>query len=354
MGISRLITEKPVILRTGTNRLGKGAIEMPLHPMEWIKSLFTLCGSTICVIVATLLAATSVHAAVLRLNPGDDADNVITFDGAFTATVVQSSAGIDITIPGVTFTLDCEGEPTDSCTVAVSTSSAPAASADDNCGEGFGAYGCDAGQAASTPPPAASTPPPAEETPPPAASTPPPPAAPDPDDDPNTDSTGWGISPVAGSVDSISREAFPASNRTSYFSSPDLGSGGAASGGNTIPVALGLKTVTVLPFTMSSTSVTGGVGYFEPSNAPTGSDLAVWISTSRDGDALQGCAAYGSYDGKLRISTEAGAASCLLQKGGSYYLNVAACVRGNDTDYACRSNAQTGYEAGNVLLNSRW
>lgn len=92
---------------------------MPLNPTEWMISVLTFCRRIFLFTVVTSVGATLAHSAVLRLNPGDNADNVITFDGAFTATVVQSAAGVDITIPGVKFTLDCQGDPTDSCTVTV-------------------------------------------------------------------------------------------------------------------------------------------------------------------------------------------------------------------------------------------
>jgi hypothetical protein len=99
---------------------------MPLNPTEWMTSVLTFCRRIFLFTVVTSVGATLAHSAVLRLNPGDNADNVITFDGAFTATVVQSAAGVDITIPGVKFTLDCQGDPTDSCTVTVGSATVSA------------------------------------------------------------------------------------------------------------------------------------------------------------------------------------------------------------------------------------
>ncbi len=346
-------------------------------PMEWIRYLCTVCRQSSLVIMATWLAATSAHSAVLRLNPDDNADNVITFDGAFTATVVQSAAGIDISIPGVTFTLDCQGEPTDSCTVSIGSSASssspaattpppapispdsdPAPSGDDACDgkSGFGTFGCedDDGAGTSSPPAGSAA---DDSTADDSNSGSDVPASNNQDDD-TAGNTGWGNLPSSsssGSGESPTREAFPADNRADYSSSPNLGSGGGQKGGNTYTVALGLKTVTVLPLTMSSANVSGGIGFFEPTTAPTGSDLALWVSTSQDGGAVSGCSYYGGFDGQLRISTTSGnTASCILQPGSSYYLNVAACVRGSGGDYACRNGAQTGYEPGNVYLNGTW
>jgi hypothetical protein len=325
---------------------------------------------------------------VLRLNPGDSADNVITFEGAFTATIVQSAAGMDITIPGVKFTLDCQGDPTESCTVTVGSATVsesvappetpspsgsnpdpagsnpdPAGNDDEDCvadGTNFGTvYGCNNdGSTGNSSPPAPDESvddSPSEDTGSSGDGFDLPSSGDSGDED--TDSGGWTLNaPPAGSgSDDAERQPFPASGRENYISSPDLGSGGAQRGGNTFEVALGLQTVTVLPFTMAAENATGGVGLFQPSNSPTGSDLATWISASRDGGRVSAnCSRVGGFDGKLRISTEDSATACVLQPGGSYFLNVAACVRGNAGDYDCRSNAQTGYKGGDVLLNSRW
>ena len=344
---------------------------MPLHPMEWILSAYPLSRRVLLLLCGALLISAPVHSAVLRLNPDDNPNNVITFDGALNATVVQSAAGMDIIIPGVKFTLECEGDPADSCTIsaASSTPSSPTTSAppstttapppttsapsnDDDCegATGFGTiYGCGDGDDDQAPP-AAQTPP--EDDPNsgfdvPTSSTP--------TDDGNSSSSGWTLAPPpAGSTgDGPTRGDFPASNRVGYSSSPDVGSGGAQRGGNTHRTTLGLKTVRVLPFTMASSAASGGVGFYQPSNAPSGSDLALWISKSQDGDAVSGCRYYGGFDGKMRISTTGGQYACTLERGGSYFLNVAACVRGSNNDYYCR-NAQTGYESGDVFLTGEW
>lgn len=344
---------------------------MPLSPTEWIKFTLPIFGRTSILIWGTLFISTAVSAAVLRLNPDDNPNNVITFDGAFEATVVQSAAGMDIVIPGVEFTLNCQGDPTDSCTVSVGatpvapapaspppTTSTPSndpppsddADCDDN--TSFGGDTCNnGGQTGSTTPPAE----PATDEPAPNDTNSGFDVPTSNEEDDTASDGGWGLNAPAPGSDpgaELTREAFPESGRVDYQSTPDLGSGGAQSKGNTQVVQLGLKAVTVMPFTMSSASISGGLGFYPATGGPRGGVLAFWISTSQDGDAVSGaCAHKGGYEGKLSISTQASAGECVLQAGSQYYLNVATCSSG---DYACRNGAETAYEAGRILMAGVW
>lgn len=342
---------------------------MAFNPKEW--AVLELPASRcfkIFIIIMMSSVALSAKSATLRFNPTpDDDEGGILFNGPVQATIVQSAAGMDIIVPGVTFTLQCQGDPTTSCTVLVDNGSSVVSNADNvgdtndtvdsaNGGDssadgdcagrtGFGAqYGCDdavgdGGSSDSS----------GDES----------------NDDGYTvdkgddaeeadDSDGgWGLSPSTGSGEAPTRSAFPASNRIVYSSAPDVGSA-SADAGRSHEVELGLDSVTVLPLTMSSTPMAGGISYADTTRGPTGSDIAVWISNAQDGDAINDCSAYGAIDGQLRVSTQSGSTGCVLAPGGSYFLNVAACVQGDPSDYACRRNALTGYEGGYVILTGRW
>ena len=346
---------------------------MPLNPTEWIKFTLSVFGRTSLLIWGALFISTAVSAAVLRLNPGDNPNNVITFEGAFEATVVQSAAGMDIVIPGVDFTLNCQGDPTDSCTVSVGAtpvepapppapspptpstpSEDPPPSDDGDCDDNtsFGGDTCSNGgpTGSTTSPTEPATDEPTENDPNSGFDVP----TSNEEKDPASDG-GWGLNAPADGSDpggELTREAFPGSSRADYQSTPDFGSGGAQSAGNTYPIILGLKTVTVLPFKMSSDPANGGLGFYPSTTTPSGGDLVFWISTSQDGDAVSGaCKHKGGFDGKLSISTQESAGACLLQAGTQYFLNVATCYSG---DYACRNGAKTAYEAGKILMAGVW
>ena len=149
------------------------------------------------------------------------------------------------------------------------------------------------------------------------------------------------------------RYPFPASNRTDYAASPDVGSGGSRRGGHTYPVHLGLYSVAVRPLTMSESGSYGGVTFVPPVGSPAGADFSIWVSIEPDGEAIAGCSGRGGFDGKLRIDTRPDSPGCVLQMGTTYYLNLAACFT-STRDYACRDNAETAWNDGSVLISGTW
>ena len=368
------------------------SFRMTLNPMEWESVITPRYRSLLCFALLICITALPLQAAVLRLNPGDNAKNVIEFDGAIEATIIQSAAGMDIIIPGVTFTLDCQGVPAESCNLSVASASPSQPSAGsgdssstdssggtggdtvggstggtsggstgdntggassttgDNCDgkTGFGAYNCEDGAATSGGDTAGGSSSGSDD----GWSV---------DTGDSTDSggdsdDGWGTltpSTDTGSGSTPTREAFPASGRIDYKASPDVGSASSIAA-KTNYVTLAVKTVTVLPFTMSGTPVSGGVSYADTTRGPKGTDLGIWVSKVQDGDALPGCSKYGGIDGQLKVSTQQGASGCALEPGAQYFLNLAPCVRTQSSDYACRANALTGYTGGEIILVGRW
>jgi len=352
---------------------------MLLNPMEWIRCVSSVFGRAPFVLVMTLTLSTAVSAAVLRLNPGDNPDNVITFEGTLEATVVQSAAGMDITLPGVKLTLDCQGDPTTSCVVSVG--SAPVTSApetpttnspntdsqtpgtstpntdpaesddsdcvDDNTSFGGGASCEDDSETPESESPASAAPPTGSI----GSGYDLPPSSNDQDDGAGI-SSGWVLAPAPENTGpEPTREKFPESDRVAYQATPDMGSAGGQRFGNTQTIKLGLQTVAVMPYTMSAVPASGGLGFYEPSSSPAGGALVFWISRTQDGAAVSAaCTHKGGYDGKLSVSSEANAPECALEPGVTYYLNVATCYGG---DGACRG-AETAYEAGEVLMAGSW
>ena len=93
----------------------------------FLQSLIQLCvrraGGSFCG-VATIFAALSVapvtlEAAVLKINAADNPSNTIQVEGPLSATVLHTSEGLEIEIPGVQITLQCDPPAADSCTVTI-------------------------------------------------------------------------------------------------------------------------------------------------------------------------------------------------------------------------------------------
>ena len=69
-----------------------------------------------------LLAALPIgaQAASLKINPSDNADNVIELSGDLSASVTHTAEGMVIEIPGVEISLECDTQvDPDSCTVTI-------------------------------------------------------------------------------------------------------------------------------------------------------------------------------------------------------------------------------------------
>lgn len=77
-----------------------------------------LCGAAT-VFAALSVAPVTLEAAVLKINAADNPSNTIQVEGPLSATVLHTSEGLEIEIPGVQITLQCDPPAADSCTVTI-------------------------------------------------------------------------------------------------------------------------------------------------------------------------------------------------------------------------------------------
>ena len=362
-------------------------------------------------VVASVGLATSVSAsaAQVRFNPATSPDNIINLEGTLSATVTQSSAGIDISIPGVDIVLDCKGSTsTESCVITIgagqSSTTAGTTSSTGSTGSGTGStsgtsgsttgyvagggtsttggggssscdptvsFGCSYGDGSSS------------------------------GDTTSGDTTSGGTTsggttsggtssgatggfsggsssgtsgsgsttgatggflPGGGSssTDSSSsggQVAFPNGGaRSVERGSTDLGSAGAQSGGGTHPINVDKGFVASNRFTMKSGVYAGKISFVPQGNYPPPDDAALrmWISYDADGGRVGNECSWGGYfEGSVGVGTDT-ASGCVLNGGGSYWLNVAFCKTDRD-DYNCTSsNALTGSYGGGLLFQSSY
>ena len=140
------------------------------------------------------------------------------------------------------------------------------------------------------------------------------------------------------------------SDRQLVFDGRDLGSAGAQGTGNTIYVDVYKGGITVLGMTMGDT-ITGRVSFGVTANQITNADLRVWISAQPDGVRVSEACSYIGYS-ENTVRTSAGL--CELEKGGSYYINIAACSSGL-TDYACDYlGARTADADGQIVMEAQY
>ena len=108
-------------------------------------------------------ASFSSHAFYLKINADENPENVITLSGDVSATVSTSNEGIELSIPGVNISLDCEkaaGGVAESCVVAIGSVAAAnneeSGSSDSGASVGGSEGGADEDEAPSSPTPTGS------------------------------------------------------------------------------------------------------------------------------------------------------------------------------------------------------
>ena len=88
------------------------------------ESMFSKAIQLSAVLTFGLLAvAQSANAAVLKINAADNPANTIQIEGPLSASVLHTAEGLEITIPGVQITLQCDSPTGDACTVVVGNGS---------------------------------------------------------------------------------------------------------------------------------------------------------------------------------------------------------------------------------------
>ena len=101
--------------------------------MDYAKMLSYLSKTAVCsyrchklpLASIALLAALPIgaQAASLKINPSDNADNVIELSGDLSASVTHTAEGMVIEIPGVEISLDCDKGTGNICTVTIGAGS---------------------------------------------------------------------------------------------------------------------------------------------------------------------------------------------------------------------------------------
>ena len=144
-------------------------------------------------------------------------------------------------------------------------------------------------------------------------------------------------------------EPFPA-DRVLIFDGRDIGSAGAEGTGNTIYVNVYKGGITVLGMTMGDT-ITDRISFGVTANQITNANLRVWISVQPDGVRIsEAC----SYIGYSESSVHTSTGLCELERGGSYYINIAACSSGL-TDYSCDYlGARTADADGQIVMEAKY
>ena len=316
------------------------------------------------------------QAAVLKINPDDNAGNVINLSGELSASVTHTAEGLVIEIPGVEISLVCDtNTDPDGCTVTIGSGSSSKAdtttttttttdnSSDDTTCDPAQDFLCKDGQARGSDS--------SSDT------------ADSSDSDSNSDATDSSSSddttsgyikpttttssvdeddPCSGTgyrkdcVDGVSTTStlidFPTGsarivdNLTGTY---NYGSAGQTRS-STIPVKGGH--VKVVGLSMDSGTDSGRISYGPVGNI-VGVDLRAWVSTTPDGSAVANCAYVGYVEGTLKISTD-GSLPCNLSKGGTYYFNMALCKSSRDDLYCSQTGAKAPAADAKVILVTRY
>ena len=142
----------------------------------------------------------------------------------------------------------------------------------------------------------------------------------------------------------------------SIASQTDFGSAGRNASGGTVYVTIAKGGVTVAGMTMSSEEepVVGSLNFGVTANQPVGADLRAWISKEPDGGRISNFCSYQGYsEGAIRFSMD-GSRACNLERGGSYYVNMALC-KSDAGDWDCRSaNAMTAEDKAVLVFEVKY
>lgn len=332
-------------------------------------SSYYYCARSAVALSTALLLGLSVgaHAAVLKIN-----DNVINLSGELSASVKHTADGMEIDIPGVEITLDCDtaADP-DNCTVTIGsgtgytvsgTGSSGSASSSSGSGSGSSS-GSGSGSSSGSGSGSASDD--------------------DADCDPALDfgcgdsystddssgggdssgdsggSTGYTTGTTSGSSadDPCSGTGYnPACNTNSGGSTTAPGAfptgsarkvddwSGRVDFGSAKPSAktklsVGDGVVTVVGLTMGTgdSPSSGRISFSQVTNVKV--PFRAWISTAPDGDRVGACS-YRGYSEALFGFTIGGTNACDLSPGGKYYFNMAFC-NSTDNDLYCKDSGAT-------------
>ena len=318
------------------------------------------------------------QAAVLKINPGDNAGNEINVSGELSASVTHTSDGMTIEIPGVEISLVCDTQTDpDACTVTIGSGSSSSGSGSSSSGSGSSSsgsgssssdsgdddtacnpafdFGCQDGTLGGTGSSSGSgdtsdsgdsggstgyTSPTTTAT-----------ASSD-DDDP---CKGTGYRPNCNATTTVAAQgAFPAggARRVANFSgSYDYGSA-KGSGKDRIEVASGTVAVVGLSMSSGSSPSSGGVVFAQAGNI-SGVALRAWISSAPDGPRVSACSYVGYAEGVLNFSIN-GNSGCNLSAGSNYYFNMALCTSSGSDLYCNQSGALAAPTGGIISVTSNY
>jgi hypothetical protein len=320
------------------------------------------------------------QAAVLKINPGDNAGNVINLSGELSASVTHTAEGLVIDIPGVEISLVCDtNTDPDGCTVTIgsgnsnaggstpasdtttpaSDTTTPAsdtttpASDDAQCDPAYD-FGCDdlaaggsnsdaGGGSTGTSDSGGST-----------GYVTPEPTTPSPDVDDPCSGTGYRPACVTVSNTGATGAAFGTGGRkvNNVASSYDYGSAKRAPKAR---LTLAKGWVTTLGLSMASgNSPSAGALVFAQASNIQGVALRAWISTAPDGPRVSSACSYVGYpESDLRFSIN-GTAACNLSAGSSYYFNLALCASSSSDLYCNESGALAGAVDAILVVDSSY
>ena len=324
------------------------------------------------------------HASVLKINPGDDAGNVINLSGELSASVTHTADGMTIEIPGVEISLVCDANTDpDNCTVTIGSGSAAAtqstpagdttttttsttstdtsdttttSNAGDSCDPAFD-FGCQDGAlggagAASASDDTSDTGDTGGST----GVTPTTSSSPV-DDDP---CSGTGFKPACVSDGSdtsgaVDQPPFPIGSDRKVSNLAGRYNFGSAVSPAKERIDVPSGTVTAVGLTMASgnSPSTGRIVFAVGSNI-NGVTFRGWISESADGPAVSGSCAYIGYpEGVLSFGINGGS-DCSLLAGGNYYFNLALCVSSAADAYCSSPNAKASTQQDVIVVTANY
>lgn len=136
----------------------------------------------------------------------------------------------------------------------------------------------------------------------------------------------------------------------------DFGSAGRNASGGTVYIPIDKGSVVVAGMTMSSEQVPtiGRLSFGVTANQPVGAELRTWISEDPDGARVSNYCSYVGYaEGAIRFSMD-GSRDCNLQRGGTYFVNMALC-KSDRGDWDCRSvDAMTAEENATLVFEVKY
>ena len=361
---------------------------------------YRYCARSAVFVSAALLIGSpvSAQAAVLKIN-----DNVINLSGELSASVKHTAEGMEIEIPGVEITLDCDtaADP-DNCTVTIGSGTSSSGSGTGSSSSGTGSSGSGTGSSGSgTGSSGSGTGSSGSGS---SSSS----SDSDSDSDGNAEcnpaldfgcgasygsgddsssgsdgsdasgsgsSTGYtsgttssgsdaddpcsgtGYNPNCNSTTSTSTQAqgaFPIGGDRKVENLSGSFNYGSANPSGKARITVPSGTVTVLGLVMKSgdSPSNGSISFAQASNI-SGVALRAWISTAPDGGHVGACSYSGYAEGVLPFSI-GGTSGCNLSAGTTYYFNMALCSSTANDLYCNQSGALAHPVGGIIVVNSSY